>query len=109
MKNVRTAVGGPYMIVVPESMIVLKFETTVLPPAEMLAPLACQKPVELATVWYSIEPLYRLVLVPPKKSSEPVEASLKPKTPEETVPWLIKVLKKGFCARESIKKQLYPP
>lgn len=95
MKNVLTAEGGPYMMVVPESIMVWKLETTVFPPAVMLAPVACQNPLEV-TVWYSMEPVYLAVSVPPSRSSEPVVASLNPKTPAETVPWLIRVLKKGF-------------
>jgi hypothetical protein len=46
--------------------------------------------------WYSIEPVYLEVSVPPRKRLEPEEASLKPKTPEETLPCEMAVLKKGF-------------
>lgn len=73
------------MMVVPESIIVSKPETA----AMALAPLACQNPVVLSTVWYSIEPVYVAKSVPSRKSSEPEEASLKPKTPEETKPDLM--------------------
>ena len=65
-KMLFTADGGPYMIVVPESMMVLKLETTVLVPTSALAPVASQKPVEVSMLWYSIEPVYLAVSVPPR-------------------------------------------
>lgn len=85
------------MMVVPESMMVSNPETAVLEPAMAFPPVACQKPVDLSMVWYSIEPLYFEVSVPPRKSVEPEEASLKPKTPAVVLPSLIAVLKTGFC------------
>jgi hypothetical protein len=77
-------------------MIVSKLLTAVLEPAIAFAPVACQNPVEVSMEWYSIEPVYLDVSVPPRKSVEPEEASLKPKTPVETLPSLMSVLKKGF-------------
>lgn len=87
------------MIVVPESMMVSKLLEVVLEPAIAFAPVACQKPVEVSILWNSTEPLYLEVSVPPKKSSDPVDASLKPKEPALATSCDIAVLKKGFCSR----------
>ncbi len=84
------------MMVVPESMMVSKPDTAVLEPAMAFAPVACQKPVDVSMEWYSIEPVYLEVSVPPRRSVEPEEASLNPKTPAVVLPWLIAVLKTGF-------------
>jgi len=54
------------MMVVPESMIVSKPLTIVLPPDLMEAPVICQNPVEVSTLWNSILPVYKLLLAPPR-------------------------------------------
>ena len=54
------------MMVVPESMIVSKLLFAVLLPTTLCAPGACQKPVEVSMAWYSIEPVYLEVSVPPR-------------------------------------------
>ena len=77
-------------------MMVSKLLLGFVPPTTVFAPVACQAPVEVLTPWYSIEPVYCEVSVPPRKSDEPVEASLKPNTPALTLPWLIRELKKGL-------------
>ena len=84
------------MMVVPESMMVSKLETAAEEPTMAFAPVACQKPVEVSMEWYSIEPEYLEVSVPPRKRFEPEDASLKPKTPAVTLPCAIAVLKGGF-------------
>lgn len=65
-KKLLTAEGGPYMMVVPESMMVSKLLTAVLEPAMAFAPVACQKPVEVSMVWYSMEPEYLALSRPPR-------------------------------------------
>lgn len=54
------------MIVVPESIMVSKSDTAVVLPDAMLAPVICQKPVDVSTSWNSIEPEYRSELAPPR-------------------------------------------
>lgn len=83
------------MMVVPESMIVSKLEFVVFVPTTALAPVACQKPVEVSMEWYSIEPVYLEVSVPPRNKVDPLEASLKPNTPEETTPAVTALLNQG--------------
>ena len=84
------------MMVVPESMIVSKLLEVVLEPAMALPPVACQKPVDVSMLCASTEPLNLEESVPPKNSSDPEDASLKPKTPALAVPLAIALLKKGF-------------
>ena len=55
------------MRVVPESMIVSKLETAAVEPTRAFAPVACQKPVDVSMEWYSMEPVYLEVSVPPRK------------------------------------------
>ena len=62
------------MMVVPESMIVSKPVLGCFEPTTDLAPVACQKPVEVSMSWYSMSPEYLEVSVPPRKSVEPLEA-----------------------------------
>jgi hypothetical protein len=50
--------------------------------------------------WYSIEPEYFDLSVPPRKSVEPEEARLKPKTPAEVLPCDMAVLKNGSYGRD---------
>lgn len=85
------------MIVVPESMIVENPLVVVFFPTTALAPLACQNPFEVDTLWYSIDPVYSWLLVPPKNSSDPDDASLKPNTPDEIVPADFRLLNHGVC------------
>ena len=82
--------------------------TTVRPLALRLAPVACQNPVLESTEWNSIAPENNLLFVPPRKSSEPVEASLKPKTDCETAFCLVAVLKNGSCLRFEIAGNANP-
>ena len=84
------------MMVVPESMIVSKFFTMAFEPRIALAPVTCQKPFELSTVWYSMAPEYFVVSVPPRNSEESDDANLKPKTPALVLCCAIALLKNGF-------------
>jgi hypothetical protein len=69
-----TAAGGPYMRVVPESMMVSKPVTALVEPTFAFAPVACQKPCEESTALNSMSPEYFASFVPPRYSSEPVLA-----------------------------------
>lgn len=96
------------MIVVPESMIVSKFVFVFLVPTTALAPVACQNPVDVSTEWYSTEPVYLLVSVPPRNSVEPDDARWNPNTPALTLPSLTAVLKNGFWPRFEIEGYASP-
>lgn len=56
------------MMVVPESMTVSKPEPAVVLPTNALAPVACQKPVDVSISWYSILPVNRSWTVSKKKT-----------------------------------------
>jgi hypothetical protein len=52
-----TSAAGPYIRVVPESMIVWMPDTAVLLPTFAEAPVACQKPPEESTELNSMSPV----------------------------------------------------
>lgn len=88
--------------------MVLNELTTARPLALRVAPEACQNPVLESTGWNSILPVNKRLFVPPRKSSDPVEASLKPKTDCETAFCLIAVLKNGSFLRLEIAGNANP-
>lgn len=96
------------MIVVPESMIVSNPLLAIFDPTTAFAPVACQNPVDVSIWWNSISPLYRSGLVPPRNSSEPDDASLKPNTPEETTPSSIALLNHGFYEERERRQHTRP-
>ena len=83
------------MIVVPVSMTASKpVLPTATPFAAACPPPICQYPT-CETLWNSGVPVYREVFVPPRKSSAPVDASLKLNSPDGMALWFIAVWKNG--------------
>lgn len=89
-------------------MIVSNESAAVCPLTLTLAPGTCQNPTLGSTLWNSRSPENNWLFVPPRKSSEPVEASLKPKTDCETAFCLVAVLKNGSCLRLEIAGNANP-
>ena len=81
------------------SMIVSIFEITVDNPTRTAAPCSFQKPLELSTSWYSIEPVKSESSVPPRKREGPLLASFMENMFSGTTLCWNAVLKKGLAPK----------